>query len=338
MASEIPISMKNSAIYLLLLLVLGSCNRDNRLSVLYKPIPEDVAEHLQEHPGKKLMETQCYVCHSPTAAMDEMIAPPMAAIKAHYLLGNPSKGEFVQDIVSFVEYPSAEKSRMPGAINRFGIMPLQNFSENSVEQIAEYLYDYRVEEPEWFARHWKAGPGKGMYRQRGRHMNVHDQSSSPQYEEKGIKIAMAAQQLLGQNLMREIQNHGTMEALEFCNLQAIPLTDSVARKFDASVQRVTDKARNPVNEANSGEKAIIDVFKREISAGKDPEPVIKMKRDSVEFYYPLVTNNLCLQCHGKQEDMEFGVKEQILKLYPQDQATGYSENEVRGIWKIAFKK
>ncbi|MEG9328423.1 DUF3365 domain-containing protein [Salinimicrobium catena] len=330
--------MQNSVVYLLLLVFLGSCLRDKRLSAVYIPLQDKAARNLQEHRGKKLMETQCYVCHSPTAAMDEMIAPPMAAIKAHYLLDQPSKGEFIKAIVSFVEDPSAGKAKMPGAVARFGTMPLQNFPENSVEQIAEYLYDHQVEEPEWFSEHWKAGPGKGIYRQQGRRSNAQGQSSRTQYEEKGIKIAMEAQQLLGQNLMREIQKNGTLEALEFCNLQAIPLTDSVANKFDASVQRVSDRNRNPVNSANSEEKAIIEVFKREMSAGKDPQPVLKMKRDSVGFYYPLVTITLCLQCHGKQEEMEFEVKEKILKLYPQDKATGYSENEVRGIWKIAFKK
>lgn len=296
---------------------------------------------VQEHSGKELMESQCYICHSPTAAIDELIAPPMAAVKAHYLLSKPSKGQFVQDVISFVENSSAENSNMPGAVSRFGLMPLQKFPENEVEQIAEYIYDYQIAEPEWFAEHWKAGPGGGMYRQQGligdtiAARSFHRQE---EYKQKGIEIAMEAQQLLGQNLMREIQNRGTLEAVAICNLQAIPLTESVAGKFNASVQRVSDRNRNPANAANSEETALIEIFKREIEAGEDPQPVLKTHGDSVQFYYPLITNSLCLQCHGKQEDMDFAVKEKILELYPQDRATGYSENEIRGIWKIGFKK
>lgn len=297
----------------------------------------------QEHPGKKLMETHCYICHSPSFEMDELIAPPMAAIKAHYLMSNPSKGEFTEKIVSFVENPTVEKSLMQGAINRFGLMPLQKFPENSVEQIAEYMFDHHIDKPSWFAAHWKAGSGLGKYQQKGQRMGTGKRSQLRQdqrekYIEKGIQIAMEAQHLLGQNLMREIQNNGTIDALEFCNVQAIPLTESVAKKFEASIQRVSDKNRNSVNAANSEEKALIEAFEREMAAGRQPQPIIKEQRDSINFYYPLITNSLCLQCHGKQKDMDDAVKEKILKLYPQDRATGYSENEIRGIWKIDFKK
>lgn len=334
--------MKNFFFPILIIGLLGSCVQEKSSYLSLVSTPEEPIVQVQEHPGKKMMETQCFVCHSPTAAMDEMIAPPMAAVKAHYLLEDPSKGEFVQDIVSFVEDPSAHRSKMPGAIARFGLMPLQKFPENSVEKIAEYMYDYQIAEPEWFAEHWKAGPGGGMYRQQGRRMGAMDPQTMhgqrEKFKQKGIEIAMEAQQLLGQNLMRQIQNNGTLEALEFCNVQAIPLTDSVAKKYVAGVQRVSDRNRNPVNAANSEEKALIEMFKREMDAGGDPQPVLKMQGDSVRFYYPLVTNTLCLQCHGKQEDMDFAVKERILKLYPQDMATGYSENEIRGIWKIGFKK
>jgi len=30
----------------------------------------------EKHPGKKLMEANCYVCHNPTTSHDDRIAPP----------------------------------------------------------------------------------------------------------------------------------------------------------------------------------------------------------------------------------------------------------------------
>lgn len=334
--------MKYFTLCLITIFFFGSCKKETK-DYLLIATQQNTVKKIQEHPGKKLMETHCYVCHSPSAEMNELIAPPMAAIKAHYLLNEPSKGEFIEEIVSFVENPAVENSQMRGAINRFGLMPLQKFPENSVEQIAEYMYNYQIDEPSWFAEHWSDGPGSGRYQQQGHPMGAGYgsqlwQGQREQYKEKGIRIAMEAQKLLGLNLMREIQNNGTLEALEFCNLQAIPLTDSVAQNYEASIQRVTDRNRNPVNKANSEEKALIEVFKREMATGEEPEPIVKIQADSVQFYYPLVTNSLCLQCHGKQEDMDYVVKEKILKLYPQDQATGYSENEIRGIWKIGFEQ
>lgn len=155
--------------------------------------------------------------------------------------------------------------------------------------------------------------------------------------QKGVEIAMEGQKLLGFHLMKEIQENGTLSALKFCNLQAIPLTDSVASKFDVEIRRVSDRYRNPKNAAKAREKELIRRFQEEISSGKAPQPVVQTRNDSKYFYYPLVTNTLCLQCHGKPAEMEPGVRDQIMRLYPQDLATGYSENEVRGAWKIQFK-
>ena len=43
---------------------------------------------------------------------------------------------------------------------------------------------------------------------------------------------------------------------------------------------------------------------------------------------------LCLQCHGGDEDIAPGTREAILAKYPQDKATGYQLNDLRGIWRI----
>lgn len=154
----------------------------------------------------------------------------------------------------------------------------------------------------------------------------------------GVEIAMEGQKALGFHLMRELQQNGALEALEFCNLQALALTDSVASKYNARVQRVSDRNRNPVNAANPHETKLIKNFQNDLQSGKEADPVLRMEGDSVSFYYPLITNSLCLQCHGKRENMDREVREEIMRLYPQDMATGYSENQVRGIWKIKIKR
>mgnify|MGYP000235821493 CR=1 FL=1 len=46
---------------------------------------------LQTHPGKKIMETECYICHNPKASEANMIAPPMIAIKTFYKGENTTK-------------------------------------------------------------------------------------------------------------------------------------------------------------------------------------------------------------------------------------------------------
>ena len=44
---------------------------------------------------------------------------------------------------------------------------------------------------------------------------------------------------------------------------------------------------------------------------------------------------MCLKCHGTPEK---SFSEKIKQLYPADLAVGYSENQVRWIWKIIFNE
>ncbi|MGB7785821.1 MAG: DUF3365 domain-containing protein [Salinimicrobium sp.] len=317
-----------------LLLLLG-CKQNEPVEML--PVAEMEIMAVQEHAGQKLLEQYCYACHSPSAPMDKMLAPPMAAVKAHYLLNEPSKEEFVEQITAYVAAPSKEASKMPGAINKFGLMPQQNFPPEAVEKIAAYLYEYKIEEPEWFSDHFNAGPGKGMYGQQGK-QGQKMKSTGQTYRERGVEIAMAAEKHLGQQLMKQLREKNTIDALQYCNENALPLTKEVALKEGASIQRVSDKNRNPKNLASKKEKILINQFRRDIAWGHQPEPVVIDEEDSVRFYYPLVTNELCLQCHGRVQDMDPKVQQKVLQLYPQDKAVGYSENQVRGLWKIGIPK
>lgn len=90
--------------------------------------------------GKKLMEKDCYSCHN-TQGTDNMLAPPMSRVRDHYWDDDISKEDFVAAIADWCENPTEEKSLMPGARRKFGLMPKQPFEREEVEAIAAYLYD-----------------------------------------------------------------------------------------------------------------------------------------------------------------------------------------------------
>lgn len=166
-----------------------------------------------------------------------------------------------------------------------------------------------------------------------------DTSQSPKAEttaKTGLEYAQATQQLLGQNLNKAMQEKGVLHALEFCNVQALPLTQKMEKEHNAVIKRVSDRNRNPGNSANKEELYYIASFKKQIAEGEDPEPVLVPSEGKTRFYYPIITNKMCLQCHGKPEEMQTEVLQKIKLLYPQDKALGYSENEVRGIWSIEY--
>jgi hypothetical protein len=158
-----------------------------------------------------------------------------------------------------------------------------------------------------------------------------------EYLDKGKSIAMATKKALAEKLIHAIETKGTDQALAFCNIEAIPLTDSMSNELSVNIKRVSDRYRNPKNEANEMELAYIENAKIELANhGKAKPEIIEMK-ESIIGYYPIVTNALCLQCHGNFEnDIDAKTKTAIHQNYPHDLATGYSINELRGIWVIEF--
>lgn len=43
---------------------------------------------------------------------------------------------------------------MYGAVRRFGIMQKMPYSKENIHQIADYMYDNQIEQPEWFEEHF----------------------------------------------------------------------------------------------------------------------------------------------------------------------------------------
>ena len=159
----------------------------------------------------------------------------------------------------------------------------------------------------------------------------------PSYAQIGLDMAFTTKAELGKNLMGMMKEKGTKEALTFCNVKAMPLTDSMATAYQARIKRVSDKTRNPNNKANETELKNIEAFKNMLSNSEEISPILETKNDSVYFYYPIVTNEMCLKCHGNPDTIDKDVLENLNTLYPIDTALGYSENQVRGIWSIQFK-
>ncbi|EAS18734.1 hypothetical protein BBFL7_00997 [Flavobacteria bacterium BBFL7] len=320
---------------------ISSCNTNTKsTSSDLEDVKADIQDTASNHPGKKQLENQCYICHNPTANIKGRIAPPMVAVKSHYLHGDISQEEFADAIWKFVEKPNPYNSKMEGAVNRFGLMPYQEFKESEIREIANYMYQYKIDEPEWFKKHIEEETkGKIKYQNNGKTLENTAINSVKTTADRGLEYALNTKKELGKNLMGTIQKKGTKAAVTFCNVKAYPITDSMAVAQNARIKRVSDRPRNINNQANKKEIAIIEQFKKSIASNKDYKPVTDLIDGVNHFYYPITTNSMCLQCHGSlDKNVSKEVYNTILKLYPEDQATGYNVNEVRGIWAIEFNE
>lgn len=167
--------------------------------------------------------------------------------------------------------------------------------------------------------------------------NVVSEKGTPDsvYLHMGKEFATGTQAVLGKNLTEAIQKKGAAYAVEFCNTRAYPLTDSMAKVYHAAIKRVTDKARNQDNRANPVQMEVMETMKQQMAEGKLPLPQLVHENGKVIGHYAITTNALCLQCHGKKDvNIQPETIRKIQALYPEDQATGYELNQLRGLWVV----
>ena len=90
------------------------------------------------HPGKAETTMRCLICHGDAQTGQQRLAPPMVMVKRHYQ--NLNQAEFEKAVLAWVKKPDANKSKMPGAIRRFNLMPTFPIPEPEIKLIANYIY------------------------------------------------------------------------------------------------------------------------------------------------------------------------------------------------------
>lgn len=86
----------------------------------------------------ELIATRCLICHGNPAEGTKRLAPPFRMVKMHY--DNLDEDAFVKAVTAWVKQPDKAKSKMPGAIRNFGLMPPQPLPEEEIVAIARYLH------------------------------------------------------------------------------------------------------------------------------------------------------------------------------------------------------
>ena len=133
------------------------------------------ADNNKYEEGEKLYKTNCAACHGATGGMDfnKRIAPPIAAVRMHYIKTYSDEDSFVQAVAGWVEKQDEEKSMMRGAIRKFNIMPPVNVANEDAEKIAAYIFAGNIEQPEGFKEHVEKEHGKqGKGKEHGEKHNM----------------------------------------------------------------------------------------------------------------------------------------------------------------------
>lgn len=141
------------------------------------------------------------------------------------------------------------------------------------------------------------------------------------------QIAVAAKdemfKTLSAKLLEAMSQGGPAAAIEVCSKDAPKIADRIGKQFDVQIGRTSFKLRNSKNTPPDWVKPIIE--------DKPTEPrFVDLSENHTGALFPIMLKVQCLACHGPKEQISPDVQAQLDRLYPEDQATGFNEGDLRG--------
>lgn len=152
-----------------------------------------------------------------------------------------------------------------------------------------------------------------------------------------------AQQLgaeLKDELSRAISEGGPVAAVAVCKTRAPEIAAGLSARSGAVVGRTALRVRNPANAPDDLQRAVLEQFSAELASGKFAGPLeaaFEINRGGqIERHYmrAIPTDVLCLACHGPVLAPELAAV--IQRDYPDDQATGFEQGQLRGAFRVAW--
>lgn len=165
-----------------------------------------------------------------------------------------------------------------------------------------------------------------------------DSGQVAEIKAEGKMIAQSAFRVLSGQLQNAMAEGGIPNAIEYCNVAAYPLTDSLRNHFSLlKLKRATDRPRNLKNALTEEERTQFEQLKKLKMQG-DLQAIVTRNNDgTATFYAPILLKGQCLSCHGTKQAI--GEDYSLIKeKYPEDKAVGYSIGDLRGMWSITFKE
>jgi hypothetical protein len=148
-----------------------------------------------------------------------------------------------------------------------------------------------------------------------------------------VSKASVAFKIFGQELKGELQKAlaegGPVNAVKVCRDVASKLAARTSEREGFPVGRSSHRLRSS---SNAPSEAIAAYLKKYAQAGaKAPVEVLKEKESWI-VVAPILTQPLCLTCHGDPATFSPELKKALSDSYPDDQATGFAAGDLRGVF------
>jgi len=131
---------------------------------------------------------------------------------------------------------------------------------------------------------------------------------------------------LSGRLMEAMGSEGPAAAIAVCQQEAPQIAAAVSEEQGLQIGRTGVRLRNPNNVPPAWAEPLVN-------SRTDTPAFVKLSNGDAAALLPIKLPAQCLMCHGPEEQIAPDVQAQLAKLYPNDQATGFKEGELRGwLW------
>jgi hypothetical protein len=150
----------------------------------------------------------------------------------------------------------------------------------------------------------------------------------------GDSISGSIQKVFVGKVSKAIQNGGIEYAIQYCNINAMSITDSLSISNNINIYRLTNKNRNSTN----GLKSLFDSLAWKKIYTEKTHFIEQDDNGAVYYFKPIyIGMPSCLKCHGDDSAINDTVRNILSEKYPNDKALGYKMNDLRGMWKIKLR-
>jgi predicted small lipoprotein YifL len=156
---------------------------------------------------------------------------------------------------------------------------------------------------------------------------AHSETSLGAEQQTQQQVALAARDAmagrLGGRLMEAIGSSGPASAIGVCQEQAPQIAAEIGEQFGVDIGRTSFRLRNPKNAPPEWARTLVDA--------RQAEPqFVALPDGRLGALLPIRLKAECLLCHGPREQVLPEIRETLAARYPQDQATDFDVDELRG--------
>lgn len=154
--------------------------------------------------------------------------------------------------------------------------------------------------------------------------------SSADLERAQSALAPFKEQLV-EALTSALGEGGPENAIRICRERAPEIAAELSVN-GVRMGRTSHKTRNPENAPETWVEPLLEAYLEE-PTNAEPRAV---QLDETRFGYvePIYAAHFCLSCHGPSVDP--ALLEEIRSLYPEDQATGFRVDDLRGLFWVTM--